>query len=104
MQDLVKGILKQCESAAKDFVKEEAEAFLEESAALGETIAGDLGKWTAAYQAGKIDEAGLKRLINRRQTTLKVQALKQKGIAQIRLEQLQNQMVDIVVNSIAMAV
>jgi hypothetical protein len=104
MQDLVKDILKRCEEAAKDFVKDEAEAFLKEGAALGEIVSGDLGKWTTAYQAGKIDEAGLKRLIKRRQTTMKIQALKQKGLSEIRLEQLQNRMVDIVVSTILAAV
>ncbi len=104
MQDLLKNILEQCEAVAKDFVKEEAEAFLKEGTALGKTIAGDLGKWTAAYQAGKIDEAGLKRLLKRRQTALEMQAIKRAGITEIRTEQLQNQILDIVVRSISAAV
>ncbi|MEI6892639.1 MAG: hypothetical protein V5783_10760 [Pontiella sp.] len=104
MQDLVKDIFKRCELAAKDLVKEEAEEFLKEGKAFGETISGDLVKWTAAYQAGKIDESGLKRLMKRKRTTLKVRGLKQAGIAEIRLEQLQNQMLEIVVSSISAAV
>ncbi|MBN2684824.1 MAG: hypothetical protein JXR40_06055 [Pontiellaceae bacterium] len=104
MQDLAKDILKRCKDAAKDFVKEEAEAFLADAKEASESMAGDLAKWSAAYKAGKIDEAGLQRLIKRRKTTLQTQALEQAGIAEIRLEQLRNQMVDIVVGSISAAV
>jgi hypothetical protein len=104
MQNLVADILKQCEGASQDFVKEEAEAFLMEGKAFSETIAGDLDKWTAAYQAGKIDEAGVKRLLKRRQTTMKMQALTCAGIAEIRIEQLQNRLLDIVVGTVLKAV
>lgn len=104
MQDLVKNILKQCEDAAKGFVKEEAEAFLKDAKATGESLKGDLAKWSAAYEAGKIDEAGLQRMMKRKKTTMQMQALKQAGIAEIRLEQLQNQIIDIVVGSISSAV
>ncbi len=103
MQDLVKDILKRCEDVAKDFVKEEAEVFLKEGKALAGNIAGDLGKWTAAFQAGKIDEAGLKRLLKRRQTAMEMQAIKRAGLAKIRVEQLQNQMLDIVVSTVSSA-
>ena len=103
MQDLVKDILKRCEHAAKDFVKEETEVILKEGKALVGNIAGDLTKWTAAYKAGKIDEAGLKRLLKRKQTAMEMQAIKRAGLAEIRVEQLQNQMLDIVVSSISSA-
>ena len=39
-----------------------------------------------------------------RQTTLALQAIKEVGIAQIRMEQLQNQLLDIVVTTISAAV
>jgi hypothetical protein len=103
MQDLLKDILKRCEGAAKDFVKEEAEAFLKEGAALGKSISGDLEKWTKAFHEGKIDEAGLKRLLKRKQTALEMQAIKHAAIAEIRMEQLQNQMLDIVISSVSAA-
>ena len=104
MADVAKIIMEKLESAAKDFVKEEAKAFLAEGLAFGESIAGDLGKWTAAYQAGNIDEAGLKRLLKRRQTALEMQAIKRAGISEIRVEQLQNQMLSIVTSAISTAI
>ena len=103
MQDLVKDILKRCEAAAKDFVKEETEVFLKEGKALVGSITGDLTKWTTACQEGKIDEAGLKRLLKRRQTSMEMQSIKRAGLAEIRVEQLQNQMLNIVVSSISSA-
>ena len=103
MTNLVDRILKQCEMVAKDFVKEEAEVFLKEGAVLAGSIAGDLTKWATAFQEGKIDEAGLKRLLKRRQTALEMQAIKRAGLAEIRVEQLQNKMLDIVVSTVSSA-
>ena len=103
MQDLVTDILKRCETVAKDFVKEEAEVFLKEGKALAGSITGDLAKWTTAFQDGEIDEAGLKRLLKRRQTAMEMQAIKRAGLAEIRVEQLQNQVLDIVVSTVSSA-
>ena len=104
MQDLVKNILGQCEDAAKAMVKKEAEAFLSDAAAFLNKAKDDLQKWTVQFEQGEIDADDLEWLMDMKKDIAEMQALKRKGIAKIRLEELQNQMLSIVTTAVSSVV
>ena len=104
MTDLMKDILNKCEGAAKAMIKHEAEAFLSDATAFITGTKDDLQEWTAQFQEGEIDADDLEWLMDMKKDVAEMQALKRKGIAKIRLEELQNQMLSIVTSAISSAV
>lgn len=101
MQDLVKNILEQCEDAAKEMIKKEAEAFISDASEFLNKTKVDLLKWTTQFKQGEIDSDDLEWLLDMKKDVAEMQALKRKGIAKVRLEELQNQMISIVTTAIS---
>ena len=104
MQNLLKNILEQCGDAAKKMAKEEAKAFVADASSFLDRTKDDLVKWQKQFAADEIDADDLQWLLDMKRDVAEMQALKRKGIVKIRLEQLQNQMLDIVVSSISAAI
>lgn len=104
MQDLMKVILSKCEDAAKVMLTKEAEAFISDSTSFLNQTKDDLQKWATQFEQGEIDADDLEWLLDMKKDVAEMQALKHKGIAKIRLEQLQNQMLSIVTSAISSAV
>jgi hypothetical protein len=103
MQDLMKNILKQCEDAAKKMVKKEAKAFISDATAFLNKTKDDLQTWAIQFERGEIDADDLEYLLDMKRDIAQMQALKRKGIAKIRLNELQNQMLSIVTTAISSA-
>lgn len=104
MQDLVKDILSKCEDAAKAMVLKEEKAFVSDTTEFLNQTKDDLQKWATQFEQGEIDADDLEWLLDMKKDIAEMQALKRKGIAKIRLEELQNQMLSIVTSAISSAV
>jgi hypothetical protein len=104
MQDVVKDILGKCGDAAKTMAAKEAKAFLSDATAFLNKTKDDLQKWALQFEQGEIDADDLEWLIDMKKDLAEMQALKRKGIARIRTEELQNQMLSIVTTAISSAV
>jgi O-phosphoseryl-tRNA(Cys) synthetase len=104
MNDVTKNILNQCEDAAKAMLKKEAKAFMKDASLFVDRTKDDLKKWAIQFKQGEIDADDLKYLLDMKKDVAEMQALKRTGIAKIRLEELQDQMLSIVVSSISSAI
>ena len=104
MKDLVKDILGQCEDAAKAMAAKEAKAFISDATAFLNQTKDDLQKWATQLEQREIDAGDLEWLLDMKKDVAEMQALKRKGIAKIRLEELQTQMLSIVTSAISSAV
>ncbi|NLX25536.1 MAG: hypothetical protein GXY61_06195 [Lentisphaerae bacterium] len=101
MQNLLEEILKQCREAAKSMITEEAEAFISDTTSFLNTTRDDLHEWTRQFGQGEIDTDDLEWLMDMKKDVAEMQALKCKGIAKIRIEELQKQMLSIVTSAIS---
>lgn len=103
-QNLMKSILDQCKQAAQRMAANEAQAFVADAKGFLQHTENDLAKWQTQYVNGEIDADDLKWVLGEKKDVADMQALKRKGIAKIRLDELQQEMLDIVVSTISKAV
>jgi hypothetical protein len=103
VNDLIKNIAGELKTLAITAAKDEAAAFTEDASAFLDRTKGDLCEWTTQLKNGEIDEDDFRWLLKMKKDVAEMQALKQKGIAKIRLEELQSKMLDAVAGAVLKA-
>jgi hypothetical protein len=104
MNDIIESVLDELKTMAITMAKDEAEAFSADAKDFLERAKDDVAKWTKQLKNGEITKEDFRDLLEMKKSVAEMQALKQKGIAKIRLEQLQNQMLDTVTSAVLKAI
>ncbi|MFA6174132.1 MAG: hypothetical protein WC334_08525 [Kiritimatiellales bacterium] len=104
MNDIIESVLDELKTMAVTMAKDEAKAFSADAKDFLERAKDDVAKWTKQLKNGEITKEDFRDLLEMKKSVAEMQALKQKGIAKIRLEQLQNQMLDAVTSAVLKAI
>jgi hypothetical protein len=92
-KELKKGAVEIAKEQARDFVKEatsDGNEFLDD-------VKADLRKWTKQLAEGKLSKKDFEFLVMGKKDLAKMEALKQAGLAAIRVEQIRTAMIDLVI-------
>lgn len=84
---------------AKQFGDDVKDEFVEDGKAFAEEAKEDLIRWTQLMAEGKLTKEDLEFLVKGKKDLAKMEALKQKGLAKVRLDKFKDALVGTVVNS-----
>jgi hypothetical protein len=97
--ELGKALESSLKAFVEDDVKDYANQALADGSAFLKAVKDDLERWTTELAEGKIMQDEFKSLIIGQENLAKMEALKQAGLAQVRLDEIRNGILNIVVDT-----
>jgi hypothetical protein len=95
--------LKELKAGVKEIAKTEAADFVKEATSDGkdflQTIKADLKKWTRQRVEGKLSKKDLEFLVQGKQDLAKMEALKQAGLAAVRVDRIRVAVIDLILSA-----
>ena len=97
--DFLKALKDNLVDTARDQLQEHAEAFVKDGEDFAEETKDDLEDWTKDLAAGNMSLVGCELAVRGKADLAKMEALKQAGLAAIRIDKLKAAILDTVVNT-----
>jgi hypothetical protein len=101
----IESIFNTLKTGIVDLAKKSAAGYVEQAKTAGQATLNamkeELQTWTTQLKNGEIDEDDLKDLIAGREDLIKLEALKQAGIAKIELDKFKNGIIDLVTKTLS---
>lgn len=93
-------LVEKLKNIAKGLAKDIKDAFIQDGVSFAETAKNRLQRWTKLVEEGRLTMDEFKYLLEAEKDLAKMEALKEKGLAKIRIDKLRHSLINAVIESV----